>query len=228
MTPAELYDLFRTDITDVARPYLWTDEEVFSYMDSAHKQFVRLTMGIGDFTSVATVVNVDTGDPLAYLHPSILRIREATLASNGRQVKIINIEDGPALLDDDYGQMRQLIADYRSGPVSHMIIGMEKNKARWVKVPEFDDTVNLVIYRMPLNTLTLDTSEEFVFEIEERHHRYLLEYMKCLAFRKNDAETFDRGRSQECDEQFARYCNQSLAEWERSKHKTRVVAYGGL
>ena len=52
--------------------------------------------------------------------------------------------------------------------------------------------------------------------------------MKALAYRKQDAETFDRARAEENEVVFARYCALVKSEFEREKHKTRVVAYGGL
>jgi hypothetical protein len=52
--------------------------------------------------------------------------------------------------------------------------------------------------------------------------------MQHLAYRKADADTFDRGRSDEYKALFESYCAMVRAEWERYKHKTRVVTYGGL
>ena len=52
MNVQELLDQFRSDAFDLALPYLWSDTDVLRYMNDAYGMFVRLTGGIGDFTTV--------------------------------------------------------------------------------------------------------------------------------------------------------------------------------
>src|SRR5665647_2592591 len=56
MTSDELYALFRSDVVDATAPYLWTDVEVWNYMNDAYKSFVRKIGGIPDNTSLSTKV----------------------------------------------------------------------------------------------------------------------------------------------------------------------------
>jgi len=65
-------------------------------------------------------------------------------------------------------------------------------------------------------------------EIQDEHHLHLLSWMKYHAYNKQDSETFDRTKAQEAEARFRAYCTQVKAEWERYKHKTRVVRYGGV
>ena len=51
MTSNELLDMFRRDVMDVRRPYLWTDEEIYAYMNDAYNMFARMTGGISDYTT---------------------------------------------------------------------------------------------------------------------------------------------------------------------------------
>jgi hypothetical protein len=223
----ELVDAFRQDVLDMKKPYLWTDAECYRYADAAYKQFVRKMGGIADFTSAATQVTLSAGEPIVDLHPSILSVRTASLASTGSDVTIVNVQDmADSIGSNDYGNIQRLAATKIPGNIRYLIIGMERNKGQVVMAPTVDDTINLVIYRLPLITLASD--DDSLAEVAEHHHESLLLYMKHLAFKKNDAETFDRARSDENGLEFEAKCAEAKSEWERYKHKTRVVQYGGL
>jgi hypothetical protein len=225
----ELYDAFRSDVVDTAKPYLWKDEEVFRYMDAAYKMFVRLTGGIADITT-SEVCNVDlvAGTDMYDLHPSILRIMGATRLSDAGIVEVINQTDTPKLFKSayDYGQFRQFMMTNTPGPVRYLVIGRQRGKAKTIQIPAENDTLLLDVFRLPLNTITDENG--LMDEVREDHHLYFLDWMKHLAYKKNDSETFDKGKSQEYKQSFEEYCANVKAEWERYKHKTRIVAYGGL
>lgn len=225
MNTSELYDAFRSDVVDVAKPYLWSDDEVFRYMDAAYKMFVRLTGGIKDFTSEATVIPIITGERVADSHPSILRIFEAQLESDNTPINIVNITDTNAMAPSDYGRVRELLSDRSEGAVHSMVIGRQKYKVEFVSTPVADDNVLLSVSRLPLDTLT--ASDQELCEVEDHHHIYLLEWMKHLAYRKQDADTFDKTKSDECEVAFKKYCALSKEEFDRMGHKTRIVQYGG-
>jgi len=226
MDSTELLDTWRNNVSDTRKPYLWSDEEAFRYMGDAYRMFVRLTGGIADFTSVATEVPVLANDMLSDLHPSILRIMNARKRSDGREVEIINSTDIGRIRSSDYGQIKQLALDNTTGPVRYMMIGTQKNVARWIQVPEVDDIVDLTIYRLPLNEITGE--DQSLDEVEDEHHFHLTHWMEHLAYLKKDAETYDLKASTEAEGRFREYCAWVRAEIERYKHKTRVVTYGGL
>jgi hypothetical protein len=226
MLSDELYDIFRSDVVDFARPYLWSDDEVWRYMNEAYFTFVRLTGGIADFTSDATAVPIVAGQSIAALDPSILRIMKAYRASDGVAINIINSTDLPMHDDNDYGRSRPVWMDTTPGTVRYMMIGMQANTCQWFQTPIIDDTANLFIYRLPFIKIT-GAAQPFT-DVGEEHHYSLLLGMKALAYRKQDAETFDRAKAAENDSLFRAYCAQVRAEFERKKHKPRSVAYGGL
>jgi hypothetical protein len=196
-------------------------------MNEAYFMFVRLIGGIPDFTSSATNVPITAGVNTSATDPSILRIMSAYRASDNTEITIINSTDMPMLRDNDYGILKPLWLDNTQGPVRYMMIGAQQNLAKWLQVPIADDAANLVIYRLPLTKITDAGGQEFV-DVSEEHHYSLLMWMKALAYKKQDAETFDRAKSAENEAGFRAYCQQAKAELERKKHKTRVVAYGGL
>lgn len=232
MNSGDLYSLFRSDVVDTARPYLWTDTEVYLYMNDAYRQFVRLTGGIPDTTSDDTAVAVTAGDAYSEISPRILRIRQAYIESTGHEITIVNQEDVGKLSRVDYGTSRVSIHDLTPGPIRYMVIGLQRNQnaglVRWIQVPTTDDVVRLSIYRLPLAGVA-EGDESFTFsEIGEEHIEWLLLWMKARAYGKQDAETFDRGKRDTFSQAFSEYCRTAKAEWERYKHKSRSVAYGGL
>lgn len=232
MNSGDLYDLFRSDVVDTARPYLWTDTEVFAYMNDAYRQFVRLTGGIPDATSDVTAVTVTAGDAYSEVSSKILRFRQAYLESTGHEITIVNQEDVGNLSRVDYGTSRVSIHDLTPGPIRYMVIGLQRNQnaglVRWVQVPMIDDVVRLSVYRLPMDTIE-EGNETFEFlEIGEEHIEWLMLWMKARAYGKQDAETFDRGKRDLYSKEFSAYCRNAKAEWERYKHKPRAVVYGGL
>lgn len=232
MTPSELLDLFRSDVRDEALPYLWSDVEIYSYMDDAQKMFCREEGGIADSTSSVCELSVTAGQTHVPYDPIILKLRDLRRASDGRNIDIINFEDlgNPGWSRDDYGQSSlwgnsgPKFSD-RIGPVRAAVVGMDANKLRLLEVPEADDTLLAIVYRMPLEDITSYTT---AFEIDPQHHRHLMSWMKHLAHEKQDAETYDRGRSLEFRDAFLAYCDRAKAERARREHKYRTVVYGGI
>lgn len=226
MTSDELYDFFRRDVVDTVQPYLWSDDEVYAYMNDAYYMFVRMTGGIPDFTSAACTVNAVANQPVANINPAILVIRQASLDPTGDAVKVINAQDMERLSDEDYGVLRQINTSVAKGRVRYIVMGMEQNKVRWVNIPDINYTVKLIVDRLPLTTIT-DGGQQFD-GVAGHHHFHFLQWMRYLAYGKQDAETFDKTRSLAEKQAFEQYCYLAKTEKDRYKHKVRVVAYGGI
>ena len=84
MDSTGLYEAFRSDVVDEAKPYLWSDADVWRYANDAYRMFVRLTGGVADFLSDACVVDIVGGEATAQLSPTIMRIMSAMTFSNLR------------------------------------------------------------------------------------------------------------------------------------------------
>ena len=109
---------------------------------------------------------------------------------------------------------------------SRVLVGAQPLVVRWIQVPKVNDTVNLMVYRLPLVDITTDG--QALTDVAEQHHIHLLNWMKHLAHRKSDPELFDLKKSETFGNLFKEYCTVAFRESERAKHRTRVVAYGGL
>ena len=225
MDVAALLALFRVDVRDEAAPYLWSDAEVISYIDDAQKMFCRLQGGIADSSSALTLLAVSAGDEFAAYDPRILKLRAAYREVDGRNLELLNFEDMQfRQAESDYGYRPGFKIDNSEGELRALVTGMEANKVRLVRIPTDNYDVRLVVYRLPMVSITAKGQQ---LEIDEQHHRHLLHWMKHLAHQKQDAEAYDRGRAEQFRTEFFAYCDRAKAERETREHKFRTVMYGG-
>lgn len=219
MTPGDLLTLFRSEVSDVATPYLWSDDEFFGYADDAQKQFARLTWGLIDSSTPAIVdIPLVAGTNTYDLSPLILAVRAARVTATGRGLDIVNQEDMP---------VRRMYFDGTEGVPQAVILGMDTDKISVWPVPIEDEAIKLSVFRLPLVDIT-SANETTPFEIAPQHHRHLLLWVKHLAYLKQDAETYDRIKAAEFEAAFEAYCARAKKEQDRSRHKPRSVTYGGI
>lgn len=211
-----LRDAFRADTDDNVAPFLWSDDLIAAYANDAQKMFCRLTNGIADSTSEVCSIDIAAGEPTADLDKRILHIRRIQRDSDGHKLDIYNIED----LDQ-----RGIRLTSTPGPVRAAVLGMDEHSLRWLDVPLVDDTASLMVYRLPLRSITTIRTS---LEIDEQHHIALLLWMKHLAYARQDADTFNLRLAQQYDSEFRAYCKQAKAEQDRARAKVRVTAYGGI
>lgn len=227
MDAGDLYSLFRADVVDDVEPYLWSDTEVYAYMNDAYFMFVRLTGGIPDGSSPVTQLTAVAGEATTRLDSSVMRIRTATnLTDNNREVKVINVQDVDGLTTEDYGIIRNVNRITTQGPVCYMIIGEEEERVRWVQVPDTNADIQLVVERLPLNRISKDT--DCFSDVRSEHHYHLLKWMRHLAYRKQDADSFNLVKSDQERNDFMAYCAMAQQEKETRRHKVRVTRYGGI
>lgn len=117
--------------------------------------------------------------------------------------------------------------DGRSGPVSAIVIGLERTKIRIWPVPAEDVVIETTVFRLPLQPVNNATKSQQL-EVDVQHHTHLLRWVKSRAYGKQDSEAFDKTKAREFEQSFLQYCEDSKIEDRRLRHKTRVVAYGGL
>ena len=232
MLVSELYNLFRSDVADTVKPYLWSDNEVYDYMNDAYRMFVRKTGGIPDASSSFLRIPIVATVAYANISPLILKFRIASLESTGADIKIINAEDVDKIMRNDYGSYSPVNVN-TPGPVTHMVIGLERTAdsalVRWVQKPIVNDYANLIVYRLPKDKVTADAQDFNFREINEEHHVHLMHWMKHRAYGKQDAETFDKGKREEFRLAFENYCAMATDENDRYKSKpVRTVRYGGI
>jgi hypothetical protein len=220
MNSTQLVDLFRAEMRDQVTPYLWIDEEAYGYLDEAQVRFCELTDGIADArTPIVTEIDITAGEEWYPTHPSIKQIRKATRADTGREVKLYTAEQA-----DSAGI---LFSGGRVGNLAGLVLGIEANVMRATPVPNETTTVNLSVYRLPLVVITSEEDEQEL-EIPAQHHVSLLMWMKARAYDKQDAETFDRRKSDDFRARFEDYCVVAKRDQGRARRVQGNVVYGGI
>jgi hypothetical protein len=218
MNSTELLETFRDEMNDVATPYLWSDLLVYRYINDAQEMFCRLTEGIEDSSTPDICrLEVTAGEDWCPVSRKVLKVREAVNVATGRPFGIMNMEKASE---------KGVHFNGNPGPVKLFVTGLEKSKLRAWPMPAEDVTVELRVFRLPLVTITDDGEQPL--EIDEQHHLSLLLWMKHKAYGKEDAETFDRRKSDDYEQRFYTYCAQARKEQERARRSTGTVMYGGI
>jgi hypothetical protein len=212
MDATELLDLFRVEMRDQEQPYLFADGTVYAYINAAQVEFCRLTEGIEDGRSIK--LNVVPGVEWYPLNKRILKLRKAYPTSTGRPVDIVNQERA------EQGGIR---FDGRPGPLKALVAGIEKGMLRAWPLPHEAVEVTLDVFRLPD-----PVGEGDPFEIDEQHHMALLYWAKRLAYDTQDADVFDRRKSEEYEAKFRAYCERARLEQTRARRQVGSVQYGGL
>ena len=224
MDSSELNEAFRSGLGSELSRRL-SDDDVWRIANEAYRAFVRQIGGIADFTSALASVNIVTGEKVASISPLILRIDRMNRRSDNGLIKVINHTDLGNISVQDYGHFVPLTMDDRTGAVHYAVIGMEKNKVRWISVPAADDIVDMLIYRLPVTVINGDGIA--LDEVEELHHFSLLDKMYAVASAMPIIG--NAGAAESYDAKFRGYCATVRAELARVKSKVvREVRYGGL
>jgi hypothetical protein len=215
MNIQELLDRFRIDIRDdVGTHYLWSNAEIYSYIDEAQKMFCRLTDGIPDSVSAITSIAIAADAETAQYDKRIKHIRRAYLDSDKTVLSIINDNEvSPSMLSLAAGKVRQLA------------VGMDAANIRLIPATEDSDTIKLSVFRLPLITINAQAVEDGVteLEIDEMHHRYLLYWMMHLAYQKQDSETYNEAKIAVFEKKFRDYCVSCISENNRRHRSARTV-----
>lgn len=215
MTPQELFAAFREDVRDTMEPYLWTDAEVWRYMNDAQRMFCRRTGGIADSSSGLTMVPYKKDMRYVPYDPKILKIRTIYDGIRRREVEMMNLEVREMCRRSD-----------AKGEISGVIVDTDMHQMQLYPLPVEDGWLELTVWRLP--RMTLSAADDSQFEIDEHHVMHLLMWMKHLAYSKHDAETYDKTKAAEFQQAFYHYCDESKRERERREHRPRTVAYGGI
>lgn len=224
MTPRGLHDSFKRDVADYATPSLWSDEEIYEYMNWSLDQFCIGWGGIVDSSSALTTLKAMPDQEFVKISPRILKIKTAYSTTKNRRVKILNQQDVMAgYCVDDYGFEFRNIYESRPGPVRGIIIDMGAGKGRWVDIPTEDEMIKLVVERLPLCEISCQGAGDI--ELGDEFLRTILLGMKSQAYDKQDAESFDKSKAEKFLDLFNLYVRQARSVREARESKVRTVAF---
>ncbi len=219
MTVNELIAMFRTETADIEAPYLWTEEEVITYLNDAYFMLVRFMGGVADSASAPCTVAVLANATSIPIDPTFIRITRAFRVSDGAEISVIEDTDTP-LVRDSSGKLALLRVGSATGPIQYIVLGADALTARIHPVPIAPDSIALHVRRLPVTPLVAGTGTPT--DVRTEHHLHLLKWMKAMAYRKQDTETLDPVKAAENEALFLQYCSQAVHEQERMRRKSRT------
>lgn len=217
-TPADIVAQFRVEIDDAAQPYLWSDDEFAEYLDDAQKKFCRDGVGVADVITVGLV----EGTEWYAKPPQITKIRGAEYTTPAWRHTPLQV------VEYEHFRRAGCRFDTRPGRTRQLVTGMRQNYFRATPVPHMDAVADLVVYRMPLVSITGDNLDGAEFEIQDHFVQGLKKWMFARAYRKHDSDTFDPTKAEGYEKEFAEFCFVSARQQEKADRVVGVVEYGGL
>lgn len=181
-TTKELLTLFRKTTNDETAPYLWSDQEFCAYLDEAQTEFITRVGGIRDtWSEEATQIETFAAQEWIPLHMAVYAVDVATF-------------DGKAV---------QLCSTEKREPTcaEHSLYTGRDGFLKWLSPPKAG-MLSLSVRRTALWAITsVDTD----LEVHRDHRLRVMSYVYAEAYRKQDAETYDRNVVERHLQDFERY-----------------------
>jgi hypothetical protein len=173
MTQSELIAAFRSLADDTVETYLWSDDEVRTYLCEAEKEAATRAKLLFDDSSVLySQVTLAVGQSTYVLNPLVLTVQRVTLAGEKLTKKT------KAILDAE-------IPDWETTTGTPLYYILQDQSIRVVPIPEATGTLHTDVVRLPV------IMKERGPEIHSRYHFKLLDWALHLAYSRRDADTFD-------------------------------------
>lgn len=216
-TSLEWIDITEDDDEHVQ--FRWTNEELTKYIDLAQKQVARTLLCFkSDDAQFAVSVVADTAEYT--LNTDIIKIKGMYLDSTGKEIYKKELEDFVGI-----SQWRT-----KTGTPDYAIIDENKDKIKLYPIPTEDDTLNLIVYHLPLTELDWETAETQSPEIREEYQIPMLYWAAHLAYQKDAANALDPEASLKMrglfEQEFGIHTAKSETKQRRSRN--RRIAYGGI
>ena len=196
MNLEQLIASFRVDADDLEEPHLFKDEWIAAWLSEAQAEAaIRGRLILEDANPAVCQIAVTAGQASYELHRSIYEIADLRLVPAGQPKSVPLALVTREWLDDKRPGWRDC-----AGTPQFAI--QTDRRIRLVGVPDADGMLHLEAYRVPLKALENDTDKP---ELNEAHHRHLVQWALHRAFSRPDSETIDPQRADRALEAFTRY-----------------------
>lgn len=193
----------------------WTNEEIVSNINEAINQVYRRTQPIKDIITINTITNPYTP---TYTLPSYVLEVLAVKKANGDILTEKSTEELYSIRDFNTinGELKNYTTDY------------QKDKIRFYPAPEVIETLELLVYRLPLTQLSWTTKTASP-ELREEFQIPMLYGAAAACYLKDEANTLDPSRSlvftRMFDSEFP--FTSSYSTIRKIKTSNRPIRYGG-
>ena len=231
---SDIFDLLRLELDDKELPgegdsslSLWSNEELYHYIDEAQREFARETLCLSDATTFNAVA-VTNGNAWVDIDERIIELRRVYLGSTGNVVEFMTLNDferGDGWASD-YGNKR-LGSNWRSsvGVPGIIITDMESGKGRLYPIPVADDTLELLVYREPLEEIENSGTD---LEIDAKFRRALVNGAAAHAYAKDDVETFNVDALRQHQALWEKAKQDGLSYFRKKTRRAPITTYGGI
>lgn len=192
----------------------WTNEELVSNINESIRQVYRRIHPVKDLIDV----DIEIGTTTYTLPEYVLKII-GVKREDGRELEEKGLEDIWELKD----------MNTKTGDLAKFIPNDINNTLRVFPSPLKNETISVLIYRLPLTELSWDDYEG-IPELRADFHIPLLFYAAHLCYLKDEANTLDPGRAKDFLSMFDREFPFTSAYSNTRKRRTanRAIKYGGI
>jgi len=226
----ELIAHFRLEMSDPELPgngddsdSLWSNAEITEWLGEAQKEICERLDLLFDRSSfkIDTVEQQD----LYALDERITKVRRG-VGADGRHLPAISVAElerryQNGALSFDFGNW-----ETAEGEPDYILTDYATGYVRLVPIPPAVDgevateEIKLDVYREPM--------DQTVMEIPGQFRKKLLHKVKAYAYRKDDVDTNDNGRSDVWERRWEMFLNDADRQAKRKNRGAQVVAYGGI
>jgi hypothetical protein len=185
----------RIELDDIAKPYLWEDDELHRYAIDAQNEACRRARLIVDSLTDRFCRIPLTTEMHYKLNPRILFIRRVKLSDYVHPLKKMRLRDMDKQLpgwEDHTGHARAWLTGFSKG---YLTVYRRPDVVTYPTMP----SINLTVVRLPLKDPGLDDE----FEIDPVYHSSLRHWIKKRAYSKEDGDTYDPRKAEEAETAFA-------------------------
>ena len=200
----------------------WTNEELIGYINEAERETAIRTHELIDAeTSEVCQIDVVTGTHTYEIHNKIITIERAKLLTGLRPLSETSWKDIEAVRPD---------WETATGTPEYYMRDWQKGKIRLYPIPIADGTLNLNVYRLPLDDMELDSWDADEPEIDAQYQDKMLSWGMHLAYQKDEPNTLDPDKVMFYLQKFESEVGPSVNMYsiERRKKKNRQTGYGGI
>lgn len=165
----------------------WSEAEWTEYANDAEREACIRANLLLDQTSSMAVIAITSGTAKYALNEKVLVVKRAKLTSGTEPL----VKTSRRVLDATYPNWEAEAGTTRSW------LPDDTNKITLYKIPVVDDTLNLMISRLPETDMVLVDKATDSPEIDAQYHLSLVDWMMHRAYSKQDSETLDLGKAKE-------------------------------
>lgn len=229
MTPTQLKDRFRRDVDDIP-PHpdelsgcLWSDDDIYAYMDEVHRDFVARTLYLFEVLEVPYAA----GETQIPLPRPVLELRgPVCLKNEGMILQDVNATE--SVWSSDYGVLvpsSPMGVSNTTGRPRLFSLDIARSQITLSPAPVNDDTLLLPAY---VEARALDKDCNSLEVSNERHQMIILDGMKSVAYRKQDADAYDPNQADRWQLEYERKLQQAHGEALRRRRNPGEIVYGGI